>query len=98
MPLRFRKVLIADERYETAGVFDVNNNGFLDIVRIPCSQSKPQVEFIFSLIMMGNPRKSINLFGNLIDKDRVHLCSHQGTVKTQFRRIKDSPYASDVAL
>jgi hypothetical protein len=32
MPLRFRKVLIADERYESAGVFDVNNDGVLDIV------------------------------------------------------------------
>jgi hypothetical protein len=32
MPLRFRKVLIADERYESAGVFDVNNDGILDIV------------------------------------------------------------------
>ena len=32
MPLKFRKVLIADERYETAGVFDVNNDGVLDIV------------------------------------------------------------------
>jgi hypothetical protein len=32
MPLRFRKVLIADERYESAGVFDVNNDGVLDLV------------------------------------------------------------------
>ena len=32
MPLKFRKVLIADERYESAAVFDVNNNGTLDIV------------------------------------------------------------------
>jgi hypothetical protein len=32
MPLSFRKVLIADERYESAGVFDVNNDGALDIV------------------------------------------------------------------
>lgn len=32
MPLRFRKVLIADERYESAGVFDVNGDGLLDIV------------------------------------------------------------------
>ena len=32
MPLRFRKVLIADERYESAGLIDVNNNGVLDIV------------------------------------------------------------------
>ncbi len=32
MPLRFRKTLIADERYESAGVFDVNNDGVLDIV------------------------------------------------------------------
>ncbi len=32
MPLRFRKVLIADERYESAGVFDVNNDGIPDIV------------------------------------------------------------------
>ena len=32
MPLRFRKVLIADERYESAGIFDVNGNGILDIV------------------------------------------------------------------
>lgn len=31
-PLKFRKVMIADERYETAGVFDVNNDGILDIV------------------------------------------------------------------
>ena len=31
-PLIFEKVLIADERYESAGVFDVNNNGVLDIV------------------------------------------------------------------
>ncbi len=32
MPLHFRKVLIADERYESAGVFDVNNDGLPDIV------------------------------------------------------------------
>jgi hypothetical protein len=32
MPLRFRKVLISDERYESVGVFDVNNDGILDIV------------------------------------------------------------------
>ena len=32
MPLRFRKVLIADERYESAGIFDVNNDGVPDIV------------------------------------------------------------------
>jgi len=32
MPLKWRKVLIADERYESAGVFDVNNDGVLDIV------------------------------------------------------------------
>lgn len=31
-PLRFEKRLIADERYESAGVFDVNNDGVLDIV------------------------------------------------------------------
>lgn len=32
MPLKWRKVMIADERYESAGVFDVNNDGVLDIV------------------------------------------------------------------
>lgn len=32
MPVKWRKVLIADERYESAGVFDVNNDGHLDIV------------------------------------------------------------------
>jgi hypothetical protein len=32
VPVRFRKVLVADERYESAGVFDVNNDGVLDIV------------------------------------------------------------------
>ena len=32
MPLKFRKQLIANERYESAGVFDVNNDGVLDIV------------------------------------------------------------------
>jgi len=32
MPLKFRKVWIADETYESAGVFDVNNDGILDIV------------------------------------------------------------------
>ena len=32
MPLKWRKVLIADERYESAGVFDVNNDGRPDIV------------------------------------------------------------------
>ena len=32
MPLRFTEQLIADERYESAGVFDVNNDGVLDIV------------------------------------------------------------------
>lgn len=32
MPLRFTKRLIADERYEAADVFDVNNDGWLDIV------------------------------------------------------------------
>jgi len=32
MPLRFRKLLVADERYESAGVFDVDGDGVLDIV------------------------------------------------------------------
>jgi hypothetical protein len=32
MPVKFHKVLIADEMYESAGVFDVNNDGHLDIV------------------------------------------------------------------
>ncbi len=32
MPLKFKKVLIADERYESAGFIDVNNNGVMDIV------------------------------------------------------------------
>jgi len=32
MSLRFRKVLIADERFESAGVFDVNGDGIPDIV------------------------------------------------------------------
>jgi len=32
MPVRFRKVFISTERYESAGVFDVNNDGMLDIV------------------------------------------------------------------
>jgi hypothetical protein len=32
MPVKFRKVLIADERYESAAAFDVNNDGILDIV------------------------------------------------------------------
>lgn len=32
MPIKFRKVLIADERYESAGAFDVDNDGALDIV------------------------------------------------------------------
>ncbi|MFP4057848.1 MAG: FG-GAP repeat domain-containing protein [Candidatus Brocadiia bacterium] len=31
-PLRFQKILIADERYESAAVFDVDNDGALDIV------------------------------------------------------------------
>jgi len=31
-PVRFQKILIADERYESAGVFDVNNDGAPDIV------------------------------------------------------------------
>ncbi|MFB3891101.1 MAG: FG-GAP repeat domain-containing protein [Phycisphaerae bacterium] len=31
-PLRFQKTLISDERYESCGVFDVNNDGVLDIV------------------------------------------------------------------
>ncbi|HTL51089.1 MAG TPA: VCBS repeat-containing protein [Planctomycetota bacterium] len=30
--LRFQKILISDERYESCGVFDVNNDGVLDIV------------------------------------------------------------------
>jgi hypothetical protein len=32
MPVKFRKQIIADERYESVGVFDVNNDGVLDIV------------------------------------------------------------------
>jgi len=32
MPCKFHKVLIADERYESCGVFDVTGNGMLDIV------------------------------------------------------------------
>lgn len=32
MPVKFRKRLISEHRYESAGVFDVNNDGILDIV------------------------------------------------------------------
>ena len=32
MPLKWTKVLIADERYESAGVFDLDGDGMLDIV------------------------------------------------------------------
>ena len=32
MPLKWKKVWIADETFESAGVFDVNNDGVLDIV------------------------------------------------------------------
>jgi hypothetical protein len=32
MALKFTKTLIADEKFESAGVFDVNNDGVLDIV------------------------------------------------------------------
>ncbi len=32
MPVKFRRVLIADERYESAAVFDVDRNGVPDIV------------------------------------------------------------------
>jgi len=32
MPLKWKKVWVSDENYETAGVFDVNNDGVLDIV------------------------------------------------------------------
>ena len=32
MPLRFRKQLISDERYETVAVFDVDGDGVPDIV------------------------------------------------------------------
>jgi len=31
-PVRFQKILISDERYESCGVFDVDNDGHLDIV------------------------------------------------------------------
>ncbi|MFA6133721.1 MAG: VCBS repeat-containing protein [Phycisphaerae bacterium] len=31
-PLRFQKILISDERYESAAIFDVNNDGIPDIV------------------------------------------------------------------
>jgi len=31
-PVRFEKVVISDERYESAGVFDVTGNGVLDII------------------------------------------------------------------
>ena len=32
MPLKWKKTWIADETFESAGVFDVNNDGVLDIV------------------------------------------------------------------
>ena len=32
MPLKWQRILIADERYESAGVFDVTGDGVLDIV------------------------------------------------------------------
>ncbi len=32
MPLKFRKVWISDETFESVGVFDVNNDGVLDLV------------------------------------------------------------------
>ena len=32
MPVRWRKTLIAEERYESCGVFDVNGDGVPDIV------------------------------------------------------------------
>jgi hypothetical protein len=32
MPVQFKKVFISEERFESAGAFDVNNDGILDIV------------------------------------------------------------------
>ena len=32
MPVKFRKTILSGERYESAGIFDVNGNGTLDIV------------------------------------------------------------------
>ena len=32
MPAQFRKVIISTERFESAGVFDVNGDGIPDIV------------------------------------------------------------------
>ena len=32
MPLKFKKIVVSEETYETAGVFDVNENGVCDIV------------------------------------------------------------------
>ncbi|MCL1888726.1 MAG: VCBS repeat-containing protein [Kiritimatiellaeota bacterium] len=32
MPIKWKKVWVSDENYESAGVFDVNNDGVLDIV------------------------------------------------------------------
>jgi hypothetical protein len=67
MPLRWRKVLIADERYESAGVFDVDGDGVLDIVsgaywykgpsfkqRFPVAPCRPEGEYYddFSTIPM----------------------------------------------
>ncbi len=43
MTPRFQKILIADERYESCGVFDVNNDGVLDIVSGALLVSRPEV-------------------------------------------------------
>ena len=34
MPLKWKKVWVSDETFESAGVFDVNNDGVLDIVSV----------------------------------------------------------------
>ena len=32
VPVKWRKMFVSEERYESAGVFDVNNDGIPDIV------------------------------------------------------------------
>lgn len=68
MPLRFERKLIADERYESAGVFDVNNDGIPDIVSGAYWYEGPEFEkqyFVGEVIREGE-----ELYGNAADVPR----------------------------
>ena len=71
MPLKWKKVWIADDTYESAGVFDVNNDGVLDIVCGAFWYQGPDFRKKHLQAAIDDYHRRVRKFGKVVEPDEA---------------------------